>query len=412
MGEHSAMKSIMDVMKNKLSIGLGVIGLKFMDDLGQPLKKLSKSMDIGKHAEIDIMNLYCNGDTVTVAFGECKVLQSLQKTSPDQFKKKVKSSLHQAERDLCLFLKINPDLSQEDLERINLITLSILPATISDNFNICKDCSNSVVFREDLNTDYEDFDSIADLLHADILKSSKPGKAAMLSQKLQAETIMKPTKESLNIYRRISARTVGLASLYFPKATKNSSKTGATVTESQPEFSNFYHGTKSYNEAVTSQLQKVKTEVSYKLEKALFLSPEQTVAFNSLNFVATGFYGVGKTTVLEVAIDKIVEKPDEFPSAKIVFVTWDESHELKQYFKEKFQRIKDQNHSHLNEHDSLEVFSLEEVCERYNVKPMQSRWNAWLSSWISCERTKVDVINDLCKKLKSKSNIVLLISYF
>ena len=193
MGEHSAMKSIMDVMKSNLSIGLGVIGLKFMDDLGQPLKKLSKSMDIGKHAEIDIMNLYCNGDTVNVAFGECKVLQSLQKTSPDQLKKKVKASLDQTERDLCLFLKINPDLSQEDLERINLITLSILPATISDNFNICKDCSNSVVFREDLNTDYEDFDSIADLLHADILKSSKPGKAVMLSQKLQAETIVKPS---------------------------------------------------------------------------------------------------------------------------------------------------------------------------------------------------------------------------
>ena len=84
MGEHSAMKSITDVMKNKLSIGLGVIGLKLMDDLGQPLKKLSKSMDIGKHAEIDIMNLYCNGDTVNVAFGECKVLQSLQNSADER----------------------------------------------------------------------------------------------------------------------------------------------------------------------------------------------------------------------------------------------------------------------------------------------------------------------------------------
>jgi hypothetical protein len=229
MGEHSAMKSITDVMKNKFSIGLGVIGLKFMDDLGQPLKKLSKSMDIGKHAEIDIMNLYCNGDTVNVAFGECKVLQSLQKTSPDQLKKKVKASLDQAERDLSLFLKINPDLSQEDLERINLITLSILPATISDSFNICKDCSNSVVFREDLNPDYKDFDSIADLLHADLSKTSKPGKAAILSQKLLAETIKKPTKESLSIYRRISARIVGLASLYFRKTTKMHSNTKLCV---------------------------------------------------------------------------------------------------------------------------------------------------------------------------------------
>ena len=66
MGEHSAMKSIMDVMKNKLSIGLGVIGLKLIDDLGEPLKTLS--IDIKKDAEIDITNFYCNGDTVTGDF--------------------------------------------------------------------------------------------------------------------------------------------------------------------------------------------------------------------------------------------------------------------------------------------------------------------------------------------------------
>ena len=71
-------------------------------------------------------------------------------------KKKVKASLDQAERDLYLFLKINPDLNQEDLERINVITLSILPATLSRNFNICQDCSKSVIFREDLNPDHED----------------------------------------------------------------------------------------------------------------------------------------------------------------------------------------------------------------------------------------------------------------
>ena len=387
MGEHSAMKSIMDVMNSNLSIGLGVIGLKFMDDLGQPLKKLSKSMDIGKNAEIDIMNLYCNGDTVNVVFGECKVLQSLQKTNSDQLKKKVKDSLDQAERDLRLFLKINPDLSQKELESINLITLSILPATISDKFKICKDCSNSVVFREDLNPNYEDFDSIADLLHADISKTFEPGKTVTLSQKIQAETIMKPTQESLDIYRRISARIIGLASLYFPKATNKSS---TTESQSKPEFSKFCQGTKSYNEAVTSQLKKVNKEVLYKLEKALFLSPEQIVAFHSLNsFIATGFYGVGKTTVLEVAIDNIIEK---FKLPKIIFVTWDKSKELKKLFEDKFEKIQEA-HPNLKEYDCLKVYSLEEVCAEYQVKYKDS------GKYEILPRDNVDVINDLCKKL-------------
>ena len=52
-------------------------------------------------------------------------------------------------------------------------------------------------------------------------------------------------------------------------------------------------------------------DVNYNLEKALFLNPEQTKAFRSFNFVVTGFYGVGKTIVIEVAIDKIVENKRE-----------------------------------------------------------------------------------------------------
>ena len=117
MGEHSAMKSIMDVMKNHSSIGLGVIGIKFIKNLGQPL------IDIKNHAEIDIMNMYCNGNNITIIFGECKVLQSLKSTTPEQLKKKVKDSLDQAERDMSLFFAINPDLTTENLEKIKFITL-------------------------------------------------------------------------------------------------------------------------------------------------------------------------------------------------------------------------------------------------------------------------------------------------
>ena len=68
---------------------------------------------------------------------------------------------------------------------------------------------------------------------------------------------------------------------------------------------------------------------------------------NSLNFVATGFYGAGKTTALEVAIDKIIENSAKFSNVKIVFVTWDRSNILEQNFNEKFEKIKSKRYPHL-----------------------------------------------------------------
>ena len=94
-----------------------------------------------------------------------------------------------------------------------------------------------------------------------------------------------------------------------------------------------------------------------KLEAALFLSPNQAEALNHFNFIVTGFYGAGKTTALECAIDKIIEKQNEFPNPKIIFCTWDESQELQRKFKEKMEKIKSQNYSHLKK-DSLQVVSL------------------------------------------------------
>ena len=74
---------------------------------------------------------------------------------------------------------------------------------------------------------------------------------------------------------------------------------------------------------------------------------------------------------------------------------------------EKFKKIKDQNYPHLNDHDSLEVFSLQEICAKYQVKCMQGLlmqswyWHfAHFLSVFGCDRSKVDVINDLCKNLK------------
>ena len=146
-------------------------------------------------------------------------------------------------------------------------------------------------------------------------------------------------------------------------------------------------------------LVQVNTSVKENLEKALYLSPEQMQSINSFNFAATGFYGVGKTTALEVAIDKIVENPAQFPHPKIVFVTWDDSIELKELFEEKFQTIRDQNLPQFTSSDCLEVLSLAEACDKYGVGPMPKPNSGFL---LGQDRTKPDLLNDLCLKLKGE----------
>ena len=108
--------------------------------------------------------------------------------------------------------------------------------------------------------------------------------------------------------------------------------------------------------------------------------------------------------MLEVAIDKIVEKSKEFPNPKIIFVTWHPSKGLEQMFKAKFKQIRQKNHPHLK-NDSLQVLSMSKICNKYNVKLVESGFKTWLSSWLWVNRQKVDLLNDLCKKLKGKKNI-------
>ena len=185
---------------------------------------------------------------------------------------------------------------------------------------------------------------------------------------------------NLNLLKKISARLVGLGSLFVPKL----------------------YGNKSYVGAIGWQLEKLQRDIPHKLETALLLNPEQIKAYGSFNFAVTGFYGVGKTTMLEVAIDKIIDKPYEFPNVKIVFATWNESRELKKIITKKFEKIKAENEINLQRQVSLEVFTLQEICNEYHVKPTQPAHLSWLSSFFFLDRNKVDVLNDLCKKLKGK----------
>ena len=289
--------------------------------------------------------------------------------------KKVKESLSQALKDVGLFLTIFPDLTLEDLTKINFITMSILPATLSKSLPICCNCRKSIIFREDLNPGFLEFNSLAKLLNADMTSPTTGKDKISLMKKLQVSQSFKPSKpETLNVLKKIAARLVGMGSLFFQKT---------------------YGPSQSFQGAVKSMMEETNKIVSKDLEKALYLSPEQVKALNSFNFVVTGFYGVGKTTVLEVAIENIVKK---YPCPKIVVLTWDTSLQLKNLYEERFDKCRTPNQTD----NCFEVLSLEEACNQYLVKPLQDLGLAWFSSLFWLDRSKIDVINDLCKKLKGE----------
>ena len=310
--------------------------------------------------------------------------------SKEKVLKKIKESLKQALRDLNVFLRIFPQI---DLDKLNFITLSILPATASKELEICPECSSMIVFREDITPDCKKFDSLAQMLNSDMTQTVDSSEANMtaLVQKFQMkdQTRNAPTSESLQILKSISALLVGMGSLYFPKI-YGKKKTGEN---------------KVYQEVAEGMIEEVSNRVKANLEKALYLSPEQVESLTSFSFAATGFYGAGKTTALEVAIDKIVANPAQFPHPKIVFVTWDDSMELKKMFEEKLQKIKDQNLPQFTNSDCLEVLSLVEVCDKYEVEHMPNQIylsKDWFLSIVFKTRTKPDLINDLCLKLQGE----------
>ena len=71
MGEFSAVNAIKSVMKGTPSFCIR--GIKISEHLGQQLKKLGIDY-VKEEAEMDIINVSCDGDKINVIFGECKVL--------------------------------------------------------------------------------------------------------------------------------------------------------------------------------------------------------------------------------------------------------------------------------------------------------------------------------------------------
>ena len=323
-----------------------------------------------------------------------QVIQDVRVNGKEKVLKKVKESLAQTSIRLKLFFTIFPHLTSEDFKRIKFTTLSVLPATVSKELEICSECRSMIVFREDITPNCEQFDSLAKMLNSDMTQTFKFSNANVtsLAQKLQVKVQSRnaPTNESLQILKSISSLLVGIGSLYFPKT---------------------YGKHKNYQEVADSMLKEVNNRVKADPEKALYLSHEQVASIDSFSFAATGFYGAGKTTALEVAIDKIVENPAKFPHPKIVFVTWDDSIELKQMFEEKFHKIKNQNLPQFTSTYCLEVLSLAEACDKYEVEHMPSQRRIMSKekcvSVIFKNRTKPDLLNDLCLKLKGELELIL-----
>ena len=69
MGEFSTLNAIKSVMARTPSFCVN--GLKLREHLSGQLKKLN--INTGKDAEVDIISISCNEDTLNIVFGECKV---------------------------------------------------------------------------------------------------------------------------------------------------------------------------------------------------------------------------------------------------------------------------------------------------------------------------------------------------
>ena len=76
MGEFSFIKGIKSVQEQ--TPAFCARGIKISEHLGPLLKQLS--IDIGeKEAEMDVINISCDGDKVNIVLGECKVKKQIFK---------------------------------------------------------------------------------------------------------------------------------------------------------------------------------------------------------------------------------------------------------------------------------------------------------------------------------------------
>ena len=120
----------------------------------------------------------------------------MQNASSENALQKVNQSLKQTAWDVEVFLELFPDLTEEDLDKINFITLSVLPATTTST-DICSECQKHIVFRDDLNPNCRAHDSLVELLYNDMTQANKQGSKESLKEKLQLDNAMVTPSDAL-----------------------------------------------------------------------------------------------------------------------------------------------------------------------------------------------------------------------
>ena len=133
-------------------------------------------------------------------------------------------ALKQCRADINAFLTINPDFSREELGNIKFRSRAFLVAT-ENKHQVCRKCSEYVIFREDLNSEARQSRSLAKNLYQDMVAQDKEHDNKQLREKLGLDAKPRPpTDQAKQTLLRISSRYVGLASLYPIKSCREYQK--------------------------------------------------------------------------------------------------------------------------------------------------------------------------------------------
>ena len=100
-----------------------------------------------KNHEHDTLIVIPNGDKIDVLCCQTKVVQH---GDVKELQKKVDQSIQQALTDVLAFLAILPDLTPDQIAKINFKLFSVLPATSGRTLPEGIECKKHIIFREDI----------------------------------------------------------------------------------------------------------------------------------------------------------------------------------------------------------------------------------------------------------------------
>ena len=312
-----------------------------------------------KDVEHDTLVVVPNGDKLNVLCCQAKVVQH---GDEEEISKKVAESLEQAVKDVRCFLAILPDLTPNQIaHKIIFKLFSVLPVTSQESLSNCKECKKNIIFREDIRSGaVENPTSVPEDLYQSITLQNSIKSHPSLRSKLGLYNLSPPSQEVEKMFKKISARYVGVGSLFPTKDRKSLLK------------------------RIISQLDKMEYFGKKGFPHLNQLSPEQMSAIQVVTekgipkMIIRGMYGAGKTVVLEYVIQKVRETVN---NPYIYLVAWEESKLLMARFRE-----------HFPESSGVKVMSGDELCKKFGIFQEQYRH----------EKRRDAAINLICRKLEEE----------